>query len=254
MINQDTILDVRTLGNIHRDISLTALILNISQGHFDFNIEIQREASWIPALSDQQVVQMLVRQMMLASHSMNDGSIFADWYIKVRDRSFGPFPILQLLEFYQQGRVDELTLVTHPLREARWQTLGQVHPFTKSSFSQLMSCKEITAIASRRKAPRVNFSGEVFMSNNGDLYRGVCWSLSQGGLGVLSDKSTNMSVGDRVNMIINSSVDHGAVQVKGHVVSLAKEGNYDRVALQFEEESPCIGSYLNQRLPCPLAR
>lgn len=234
----------------YESMSLLTILHNLSKGHFDFNGEVRttKEETWQPLLENQVVTEYILRQMMLATHSLSKSSLFNDWSLQDSKINLGPFSLVQMLEFYLQKRIDSDSLVSHPLIED-WQALGQCKPFTEASLSSLLACKPLNQIISRRRTPRISFNSEVFISNQGDLYRGVSWSLSEGGLGVLTDNSTAIHPGEKVNVIINGNGEHRAIQVKGHIVSLEKEQNYDRLALEFDASSSQLNEYIGLRLP-----
>ncbi len=243
-------LDVKVADVIYEGMSLLTVLHNLSKGNFDFNAEVRNttEETWHPLLENQVVTESIMRQLMLATHSLSKSSLFNDWHLKDSKVNLGPFSLVQMLEFYQQKRIHIESLVNHPLIEG-WRTLGQCKPFTEASLGPLLSCKPLKQIISRRRTPRISFNSEVFISNQGDLYRGVSWSLSEGGLGVLTDKTTMILPGEKVNVIINGNGEHSAIQVKGHIVSLQKEQNYDRLALEFEKTSSQLNDYISLRLP-----
>ena len=112
-----------------------------------------------------------------------------------------------------------------------------------------MDCGLINPIVTHRRHPRIKYDNEVFISANGELYRGVTWSLSSGGLGLVTDQATSMNYNNLVNVIINSNNEHGSVQIRGKVVNIRKEINYERIALEFENESDMLNSYIQKRVP-----
>jgi hypothetical protein len=154
-----------------------------------------------------------------------------------------------MLEFYQQQRLCDDTFVRHPSLP-NWLTFAECGPFQGESRKALMSCPLIHHIITRRKTPRIPYDNEVFVSAAGELYRGISWSLSAGGLGFVTDQSTLIETGQRLNILINANYDHGAFQVKGRVVNLKKETNYERVAIEFDQSNDFIDQFIANRVPC----
>lgn len=190
----------------------------------------------------------LANKLMLAANGYSYDSLFNHWYIKDGDRSFGPFSLIQMLEFFYQKRLHLDNLVRHPSFE-KWETFGKSGPFEVESLDKLIHCVPIQQIIGRRKNPRIQYDNEAFISTSAELYRGVTWSLSAKGLGLVTDQATIMELDQRVNIIINSNNEHGAVQVKGKIVNLKKEVNYERVAIEFDQENEFLNQYIDQRIP-----
>ncbi len=203
---------------------------------------------WTDLMAFQDFGQFLASKLMLASTGYSHDSLFNHWYIKDGERSFGPFSMLQMLEFYQQKRLHLNNLVRHPSSET-WSLFTETGPFAEQSLEKLLATPELKAIYGRRKLPRVSYDNEVFLSAAGELYRGISWSLSCKGLGLVTDQSTIIELGHRVNIIINANHEHGAVQVKGKVVNLKKETNYERVAIEFDQENEFLNQFVAQRVP-----
>jgi len=249
-----TVFDLRVGDIAYEEMSLLTVLHNLSKGHFDFNAQVKTAelGTWQPLLENLQVTNALLRQLLLANHSLSNGSLFNSWYLRGSSANLGPFSLVQMLEFYKQKRIHLDSLANHSLN-GDWQPLGQNKPFTENSLPCLLACEPLNQIISRRRTPRIPFNSEVFLSNQGNLYRGVSWSLSEGGLGVLTDETTAIDSGEMVNIIINGNGEHSAIQVKGHIVSLQKEQNYDRLALEFETASSKLNEYISQRLPRTLS-
>lgn len=203
---------------------------------------------WQDLLSYNDFGHFLAGKLMLASNGYSYDSLFNHWYVKDGDRSFGPFSLLQMLEFFHQKRLHLDNLVRHPSSE-KWEPLSRCGPFEVKSLEKLLNCPQLKGIFGRRQLPRIPYDNEVFISASAELYRGVTWSLSAKGLGVVTDKSTIINLGQRVNIIINANHEHGAVQVKGKVVNLKKEINYERVAVEFDEENEFLNQFIDQRVP-----
>ena len=230
------IFDLKAGEVTYEGMSLLTVLHNLSKGHFEFDAQIKTAGleTWQPILTNPQVTDGLLRQLMLANHSLSKGSLFNNWFLDDAKVNLGPFSLVQMLEFYKQKRIHLDSIVSHPMIEG-WQPLGKNKPFTEKSLNCLLACEPLNKIISRRRTPRIPFNSEVFLSNQGNLYRGVSWSLSEGGLGVLTDETTTIHPGERVNVIINGNGEHSAIQVKGQIVSLQKEQNYDRLALEFDK-------------------
>ncbi len=203
---------------------------------------------WVDLLKFKDFGVFLSRKLMLASNGYSYDSLFNHWYVKDGERSFGPFSLIQMLEFFHQKRLHVDNLIRHPSEE-RWAPLGECGPFAVKSLEKLLDCQAVKSIFARRKLPRIPYDNEVFISAAAELYRGVTWSLSAKGLGLVTDQSTVINLGQRVNIIINSNHEHGAVQVKGRVVNLKKEINYERVAVEFDQENEFLNQFIDQRVP-----
>lgn len=228
----------------------TEVLGMLSSGVVSFNSLLsQPDANkWVDLLKFEDFSQFIIGKLLLAANGYSYDSLFNHWYIKDGERSFGPFSMIQMLEFYQQHRVHLDNLVRHSSFSS-WQPFAKSGPFETKSLEKLMACQEIKDVITRRRHPRINYTNEVFVSSRAELYRGVTWSLSCLGLGLVTDESTQIQLEDRVNIIVNSNNDHGAVQVKGRVVNVRKEQNYERVAVQFDQENDFLNTYINSRIP-----
>ncbi len=203
---------------------------------------------WMKLLSIDSFPQFLVNNLMIASKGYSYDSLFNHWYIKGRESSYGPFSLIQLLEFYHQNRLHSQDFIRHSSFSS-WLKLEHSSPFKDGGLATLLECKEIAQVISRRRHPRISYTNEVFVSTRAELYRGVTWSLSNSGLGLVTDESTSMELNHRVNIIVNSNNEHGAVQVKGQVVNIKKETNYERVAIEFDQENPFLTDFILKRVP-----
>jgi hypothetical protein len=235
---------------LYRGVSYNEIISMLSSGMIAFNSEISlaEKPPWQPLLQFNDFPSFVTHKLLIAANSHSYDSLFNHWYVKDRDNSFGPFSLLQMLEFFIQNRIELEHLIRHS-SFSDWEKMGQSGPFELKSLENLLSCQPINNIISRRRHPRVKYDNEVFISSGGELYRGVSWSLSTGGLGIVTDQSTKIQLDDKVNVIINSNQEHGAVQIKGRIVSLQKEMNFERVAMQFETKNDFLDRYIDSRIP-----
>ena len=222
----------------------------LSSGVVPFNSFLSEPGKdqWTELLKYNAFSEYLVGKLMLAANGYSYDSLFNHWYIKDGQRSFGPFSLIQMLEFYQQNRIHLDNLIRHSTYN-QWEAFGQSGPFSQESLEKLIANPDIKNIITRRKHPRINYTNEVFISSRAELYRGVTWSLSSLGLGLVTDQATLLEQNHRVNIIVNSNNDHGAVQVKGRVVNVKKETNYERVAIQFDEANDFLDQYIQRRVP-----
>lgn len=244
--------DVRSGRDIYRGIDFTDAVAKLSSGIVTFHADAcePRSEKWAPLLLYPDFAPYIASKLKLAATGIANDSLFNNWFVKDKQSSLGPFSLLQMLEFQSQKRIRLGTMIHHPTLQD-WEVFGAFNPFDGRSLSLIMSQPSITDLITRRKHPRIRYSNEVFLSAQGDLYRGVSFSLSQGGLGVLTDVATNIELNDRVNVIINSNSDHGSVQVKGRIVNLKKEQNFERLALQFDNENEFLTTFLDNRIPGP---
>ncbi len=244
------ICDVKKGGTFYRGQNYNQILSMLSSGILPFDSFVTQSGHdhWVELLKFNDFGQFLAGKLLLAANGYSFDSLFNHWYIKDGERSFGPFSLIQMLEFYNQKRIQLDNLVRHPSSTV-WETFGTCGPFEMKSLEQLMACAPINHIISRRKHPRIRYDNEVFLSSDAALYRGVTWSLSARGLGIVTDQATSIHMGQNLNIIINANNDHGAVQVKGKVVNLRKETNYERVAIEFDLENESLNQYIDQRVP-----
>ena len=242
--------DIKAGRTLYGDQTFTDILSMLSSGVVPFNSKLADAGSnqWEDLLKYQGFPDYLVGKLMLASNGYSYDSLFNHWYIKDGDRSFGPFSLLQMLEFFQQSRLHLDNLIRHS-SSSGWESFGKSGPFAVQSLEQLMDCDSIKNLISRRQHPRIPYTNEVFVSSRAELYRGVSWSLSSRGMGLVTDESTKIEADHRVNIIVNSNNEHGSVQVKGRVVNIKKEVNYERVAVEFDEENEFLNGFIQQRIP-----
>ena len=242
--------DIKVGRTLYRGQSYNDILSMLSSGVLSFDSlasEVDKN-QWSDLLKFNDLAPYLTSKLMLASNGYSHESLFNHWYVKDGERSFGPFSLLQMLEFFQQQRLHLDSLVRHSSGEG-WSVFSDSGPFATKSLKQLLSCAEIKKIITRRKQPRIRYDNEVFLSAAAELYRGITWSLSSQGLGLVTDQSTQLNLNNRVNIIINSNNEHGAVQVKGRVVNIKKEINYERVAIELDEENEFLNQFIDQRIP-----
>ena len=227
------------------------LVNLLSQGEVDFSVFLSLSGAkeFQPILNLTSFRDFLLPKIKVASNGYSHDSLFNHWYVKDGSDHFGPFSMLQMLEFFQQKRLHLDNLVRHPSHK-EWKAFSTARPFNQESRTALLKDPEVMSLVSRRRHPRIKYDNEVFISANGELYRGITWSLSIGGVGLVTDESTTMSMNCPVNIIINSNNEHGSVQVKAKVVNIRKEANYERVALEFHGENEFLKTYVQKRVPC----
>ena len=242
--------DLRSGRTEYLSTTYDEIVTMLSSGVITFYSEVRsgEGASWVSLLSFQDFPKYIGHKLRIATAKRTHDSLFTHWYLKDGERRFGPFSVLQILEFFCQSRIDLDQLVRHP-SFSHWEALGTSSLFEVRSLGELLACETIRSLVSRRKQPRIEYDNEVFVSVRAELLQGVCYSLSSGGLGVLISDEALIKMGDLVNVIINANSDHGAVQVKGRVVSLRKEMNKVRLALEFENENQFLNLYISQRIP-----
>lgn len=246
--------DVLVGRAIYRNKDFAEIIMMLSRGevHFAGQLRSLRGSHWVPMLSFENFADFAVHKLMIAASGRSHHSFFNHWYLQSMETHLGPFSILQVLEFVQQKRLSPHQLVRHPNMD-EWMALSLAPLFKEGGLEELLNCGAVQNIIGRRKHPRISYDNEVFISSKGSLYRGVSWSLSSGGVGVVTDDSTLMDMHDSVNVIINSNNHHGSVQMKGRVVDLKKEMNCEKVALKFDNQNEFLNQFLQTRVPGPLA-
>jgi hypothetical protein len=242
--------DIKLGKNLFKGQSFHDILSLLSDGTLTFLAQAADAGTkeWVNLLQYNDFGQYTVNKLMLVANTHSHESFFNHWHIKDGERSFGPFSFLQMLEFIEQKRLHLDNLIRHP-RFSQWEPVALTTLFSEESLRELMSCEPLHRIVCRRKTPRVQYDNEAFLSASGELYRGVTWSLSVKGMGIVTDQTTKLEEGNRVNIIINSNNDHGSVQVKGVVVNLRDEVNYQRVAIEFDQENEFLNQYLEKRIP-----
>lgn len=249
-MGKDIKCDVRCGREIHRGIEFTDVMAKLSSGILAFHSEacVPGSENWVALMQFPDFCPFIASKLKLAATGLTTESLFNNWFVKDRQSSLGPFSLLQMLEFHNQKRIRLGTMIHHSTMQD-WEAFGTLNPFDAKSLASMLAQPEIIDLITRRKHPRIRYSNEVFLSTHGDLYRGVTFSLSHGGLGVLTDVITNIELNDRVNVMINSNTDHGSVQVKGRIVNLKKEQNFERLALEFDGQNEFLTQFLENRIP-----
>lgn len=242
--------DVKIGKNYFYGQSFVDILKLLSSGDIDFSAvaSIQDRKRYKPIMMYPDFSPFITKKLMLASNGYSHDSLFNHWYVKEENMSYGPFSLLQMLEFYYRKRV----LLHHPVRHATFETwceFNQAGPFMEESRKALLASEEIKEVVARRQQPRIRYENEVFLSGGGSLYRGIAWSLSTGGMGLVTDEATDMNFDSQVNLIINSNNEHGSIQIKGRVVNIKKEVNYERIALEFATENELLNEYIGRRIP-----
>lgn len=242
--------ELRSGRTVYSSTNFNDIVVMLSSGLITFNAEARDPGAkeWTNLLSYADFAAFVSRKMRQATSQKTHDSLFSHWYLKDGQSHFGPFSVLQILEFFCQGRIDLEQMVRHPSSNS-WEPLSSTSLFEVRSLGELLSCDAIRNLVSRRKHPRIDYDNEAFVSVKGELYQGVSFSLSAGGLGVLFSEETDIEVGDPVNVIINGNGDHSAVQMKAKVVSLRRDMNTDRIALEFADQNHFLNHYIRQRIP-----
>ncbi len=241
--------DIRFERQYYTQLSSQRIIELLSSGIINFSTEVKTpQGDWVSFLKIEPILEKLLKNLMLFSSTNSTTSLFGNWYVKGIHSTWGPFSLLQMLEFYMQKRVMDDSLIHH-FKFEDWSLLTDTPLFVPASLGVVLKEPTIREVVSRRKNPRIDYNNEVFVSCHGDLFRGLSVSLSLGGLGIITDHLTTMNINDPVNIIINSNNEHGAIQLKGRVVSSLKSVNFERMAIEFVGRNEFLKNYIEQRVP-----
>lgn len=248
-MSSEVLFDIRCDERVWSRQSITQVLDLLSRGMIHFSsvtLDVQKQPT--PLFDDPAVADLILRQLFLAGASGETNSVFSNWLVKGEKGDYGPFSLLQILEFYKQKRISEHSLLYHSLL-TDWQAMGEIDILQTKSLLALLNHSYYKDRIGRRAHPRIAYNNEVFLSSAGELYRGVCVTVSEGGVGIVTDQLTQMQVGNQVNLIINSNAEHATIQLKGTVVSVVKSMNFEKVAIQFNEVHPDLKNYIDQKLP-----
>lgn len=235
----------------YSQLSYSEVAQMLASGQVDFTARARGSTSepYSPLLQYSDFSQFMIHYLKVASHSHSYDSFFNHWYVRgPKVDNFGPFSFLQMLEFFHQDRIGLQTLVRHPSFSG-WEPFERSGPFNFKSLEQILKSKSIYNIISRRRHPRISYNTEVFISGCGELYRGTSWTLSSGGIGLITEQQTTFHLNDRLNIILNGNIEHGAIQAKARVVNIKKEHNFERLALEFENPNESLDEYIGKRVP-----
>lgn len=229
--------------------NLSEILSKVSSGNIPFYASVLAPYSekWIPLAKHQELSQRIVQSLKSTNHFEGQG-ILGNWFVHSSENSFGPFSLVQMIELYQQNNLHTESLIRHPQLK-NWVPLSEVKPFDDRSIKSLFEYPGMREIFTRRKSPRVQYSNDVCVSIEGDLFSGVSLSLSTRGIGVLLDEKTNMRVKDKLNLLIDQNSEHGRVQSKCEVVSLNRFNGQDRLGLVFAQEIEALTEYVEKRVP-----
>ena len=99
--------DIKHDGRLYREMRHLDITSMLSSGLISFNAEASPLDldQWQPLLSYEDFGPYIADKLRLASNGYSYDSLFNHWYIKGEESNFGPFSLLEMLEFLQQDRI-----------------------------------------------------------------------------------------------------------------------------------------------------
>ena len=227
-------------------------VLSSLQNHsLPCNVQVYQEnESWIRLPHHAVLGPLIEESLRNAQNEKNHpkSSIFMHWYVADGACKYGPFSLVQMVEYMQQRRVGYGDLVYHP-NYFVWKRLSEMPPFADANVKALFDFADLSPAFTQRKYPRVKYDNSVLIFDNNAFYSGYAWSLSRKGLGVVVNKQTPFQLEDNLNIHIQSNDEHGAVKAKARVVSRHVKGGLEKFGLMFEQEIEALSEYIDRLIP-----
>ncbi|MBP5296810.1 MAG: DUF4339 domain-containing protein [Bacteriovoracaceae bacterium] len=158
------------------------------------------------------------------------------------ETEYGPFNLAMLQRLLQEKRINLKTLVYTPGMDT-WEFLADT-PLAAQITTEV---PPVIEESERRKATRRPFIAKMFLSDDQQVFEGVCRDISIGGLQILVS-NVPVKVGDTVSMNVHPDNTQHSFVATGRVVRLLGQGQGLSVRFQNLDEAArtAINAYLDQ--------
>jgi len=155
---------------------------------------------------------------------------------------YGPFNLAMLQRLLQEKRINLKTLVYTPGMDT-WEFLADT-PLAGQITSEV---PPVIAESERRKAVRRPFVAKMFLSDDQQVFEGVCRDISIGGLQILVS-DVPVRVGDTISMNVHPDNTNHSFVATGRVVRLLGQNQGLSVRFQNLDDAArqAINAYLDQ--------
>jgi len=158
------------------------------------------------------------------------------------EAEYGPFNLAMLQRLLQEKRINLKTLVYTPGMDT-WEFLADT-PLAGQITSEV---PPVIAESERRKAVRRPFVAKMFLSDDQQVFEGVCRDISIGGLQILVSNMP-VQVGDTISMNVHPDNTSHSFVATGRVVRLL--GQHQGLSVRFQNlddaARQAINAYLDQ--------
>ena len=156
------------------------------------------------------------------------------------NNEYGPFSVNQLKKFFDEGRIDEKTLV-FAVGMDNWNFLGETPLFQKITGASAPEIEE----SERRTGNRRPFVARILFHNNAMIFEGICNDVSLGGMQILiADFPGN--IGDKISINVHPDNSTYNFAATGKIVRIL-EGNQG-LSIRFlkldQEAKKSINAYI----------
>ena len=158
------------------------------------------------------------------------------------EAEYGPFNLAMLQRLLQEKRINLKTLVYTPGMDT-WEFLADT-PLAGQITSEV---PPVIAESERRKAVRRPFVAKMFLSDDQQVFEGVCRDISIGGLQILVS-NVPVQVGDTISMNVHPDNTKHSFVATGRVVRLLGQNQGLSVRFQNLDDAArqAINAYLDQ--------
>ena len=223
--------------------------LKNSELGFDIQVFDKKSTHWGALARHDSLAGMISKELREAKNTRRESkSYFSNWFIADGANKYGPFTLLQMVQYLQMKRLSYEDLVYHPNYHV-WRRVSDLTPFRLNNIKALFQFTQLRPMFIARQNPRVKYENRVLVYDENAFYNGATWSLSRRGIGVILDKNTPFKVGSELQLHINRRDEHGAVQMKCKVVSRQTEKKGERLGLIFRQEVDSINEYIETIVP-----
>ena len=231
--------------------SASKIITKLQRAEMPFDVQVfDVDSSLWVALSRHEVLGPAVTEALRDTNEIrkNPDSIFGHWHIADGHTRFGPFSLLQMIQFLQQKRLGYEDLVYHRLGQT-WLKVAATNTFKDSNVKALFNFPLLRPMFKLRQNTRVNYNNKVLVYDENAFYNGIAWSLSAQGVGIELEKNSPFKMGSRIQIHINRHVKHSAIQASCRVVSRHVTRNGERLGLAFDHKVDALREYIESLVP-----
>ncbi|MBP5296461.1 MAG: DUF4339 domain-containing protein [Bacteriovoracaceae bacterium] len=228
---------------------LTALVNNTAASVMTSSAEEEEDPAFASLDSGDNTASMMLEEMPRASFDWHK----VDTQQKVfmiktgidrgaNEAEYGPFNLAMLQRLLQEKRINLKTLVYTPGMDT-WEFLADT-PLAGQITSEV---PPVIAESERRKAVRRPFIAKMFLSDDQQVFEGVCRDISIGGLQILA-ANVPVKVGDTISMNVHPDNTQHSFVATGRVVRLL--GQHQGLSVRFQNlddaARQAINAYLDQ--------
>ncbi|MEM7647041.1 MAG: PilZ domain-containing protein, partial [Pseudomonadota bacterium] len=202
-------------------LAIPDIVEGLGTGKIQFSSEVQLEGDgkWYRIFEQGQLAEAVAEKLLRPAPTFNYNSLFSHWVIKNNTSPRGYFTLIEIVKLYQEKVITGESQLRHPML-SDWQSFQDIGIFSKMNLQALYHFTSLREIFADRRFPRFSTQQRVQVMAEESVIEGLTWSLSEGGIGFLTDESTHLAPGDFVAMTIFAANGEETIEAQGEVINV----------------------------------